>query len=96
MRFDEAEARELDAADPLGQFRNSFLIPPTMPVYLCGHSLGLQPKSYTLATIHRAENTDDPRRLRGIFEGFALFGGDIVLPLHPRTRNRLAAVGPRP
>jgi kynureninase len=44
MRFDEAEARELDAADELGRFRNSFLIPPTMPVYLCGHSLGLQPK----------------------------------------------------
>ena len=59
-------------------------------------SLGLQPKSYALATVHRADNTDDPRRLRGILEGFAQFGGDIVLPLHPRTRNRLSAAGLTP
>jgi len=55
--------------------------------------LTLRPKAYALATIHRAENTDDPRRLRGILEGFAQFVGDIVLPLHPRTRARLSATG---
>lgn len=59
-------------------------------------SLGLRPGAYSLATIHRAENTDDPHRLRGIFEGFAQFGGDIVLPLHPRTRGRLSAAGLTP
>jgi UDP-GlcNAc3NAcA epimerase len=56
-------------------------------------SLALRPKSYALATIHRAENTDDPVRLRGILDGFAQFGGDIVLPLHPRTRARLSSAG---
>uniref|UniRef100_UPI003341AB8F non-hydrolyzing UDP-N-acetylglucosamine 2-epimerase n=1 Tax=Castellaniella defragrans TaxID=75697 RepID=UPI003341AB8F len=56
-------------------------------------SLRLTPRRYALATIHRAENTDNPQRLAAIFEGFAQFGADIVLPLHPRTRGRLAAQG---
>jgi UDP-GlcNAc3NAcA epimerase len=56
-------------------------------------TLGLQPGAYALATIHRAENTDDPQRLSGILDGFARFGGDIVLPLHPRTRTRLSSAG---
>lgn len=55
--------------------------------------LGLQSKAYTLATIHRAENTDDPARLGAIFSGFASFSGTIVLPLHPRTRTRLESFG---
>jgi len=57
--------------------------------------LELKPKEYILATIHRAENTDDPRRLRAIFEGFAEVTQEIkvVLPLHPRTRAALVEVG---
>jgi kynureninase len=43
----EAFARHLDAADPLRFFRDKFLLPPrpdgAPQVYLCGHSLGLQP-----------------------------------------------------
>jgi kynureninase len=42
------EARALDAADELGPFRSRFNFPQSRhglsPVYLCGHSLGLQPK----------------------------------------------------
>lgn len=42
-------AREMDANDPLGHFRDRFHIPlqndGTPFVYLCGNSLGLQPKS---------------------------------------------------
>src|SRR3546814_18859148 len=34
---------------------------------------------FVLATIHRAENTDDPARLRGILEGLADSGRDVVL-----------------
>ena len=55
-------------------------------------SLQLESKEYALATIHRAENTDDPERLRAIFEAFdriALSGLSIVIPLHPRTRKKL-------
>ena len=53
---------------------------------------GLAPKSYFLATVHRAENTDDPVRLRALFQGLADASArhPVVLPLHPRTRKLLA------
>ena len=44
-------------------------------------------KSYLLATVHRAENTDDPSRLEGILKAFGQLEGRIVLPLHPRTKK---------
>jgi UDP-GlcNAc3NAcA epimerase len=55
----------------------------------------LQPGAYILATVHRAENTDSPERLRAVFDALAVVGADIpvVLPLHPRTRAALEAEG---
>jgi UDP-GlcNAc3NAcA epimerase len=55
--------------------------------------LKLSPKSYILATIHRAENTADLGRLRAIIDGLAAVACEhpVVLPLHPRTRASLAA-----
>jgi UDP-GlcNAc3NAcA epimerase len=52
---------------------------------------GLQPGRYCLATIHRAENTDDSARLTTIVEAIKKFARDInvILPLHPRTRRIL-------
>ena len=47
--------------------------------------LGLTPKSYLLATIHRAENTDFSRRLKTILEAFAGLDEPVIFPLHPRT-----------
>jgi UDP-GlcNAc3NAcA epimerase len=46
---------------------------------------------YILCTIHRAENTDNEDRLRAIFEALNEISSDIqiVLPLHPRTKNIL-------
>ena len=45
----EEFARSMDASDPLANFRERFFIPKTSEgkecIYLCGHSLGLQPKS---------------------------------------------------
>ncbi len=58
--------------------------------------LDLEGKSYFLATVHRAENTDDDSRLRGIFDAFAEIDEPIVLPLHPRTRAALARCGIAP
>lgn len=58
----------------------------------CSHvleQLNLRSKDYCLATIHRAENTDDPSRLKTIIDGFAAYKEKIILPLHPRTRTRL-------
>jgi UDP-GlcNAc3NAcA epimerase len=57
--------------------------------------LSLTHQGYVLATIHRAENTDNGQRLAAIFEGMALSGQKVVLPLHPRTRARMASHGLR-
>jgi UDP-GlcNAc3NAcA epimerase len=45
------------------------------------------PESYFLATVHRAENTDNPENLANLFRGFADSEQPVVLPLHPRTRK---------
>jgi UDP-GlcNAc3NAcA epimerase len=54
--------------------------------------LALRPGRYYVATVHRAENTDDPRRLEGIFEALARLDLPVVAPLHPRTRTRIAGL----
>lgn len=51
--------------------------------------LRLTPNQYYLATIHRAENTDDPQRLRNIISAFSQIKAPIILPLHPRTKKTL-------
>lgn len=56
-------------------------------------TLGLDAGSYVLATVHRAENTDDPVRLREILGAFGALAEPIVMPLHPRTRKQLDAFG---
>ncbi|MCA0177903.1 MAG: UDP-N-acetylglucosamine 2-epimerase (non-hydrolyzing) [Proteobacteria bacterium] len=57
--------------------------------------LGLEPSAYVLATCHRAENTDDPKRLCEIMAGLQVIARTmkVVLPLHPRTRQVLATQG---
>ena len=58
--------------------------------------LKLSSKSYALATIHRAENTDNQEHLTSIFqalENIAQNGLPVILPLHPRTRKLLQASG---
>lgn len=57
--------------------------------------LGLTSGSYVLATVHRAENTDDPARLGVIVAGLAAVARElpVVLPLHPRTRTIIVASG---
>jgi UDP-GlcNAc3NAcA epimerase len=46
------------------------------------------PEKYVLATLHRAENTDDPARLQSIVQALISVSDQIpvVLPIHPRTR----------
>jgi UDP-GlcNAc3NAcA epimerase len=53
--------------------------------------LSLTSKEYLLATLHRAENTDDPECLRSIVGGLAQIASEVpvVLPIHPRTRRIL-------
>lgn len=54
---------------------------------------GIQENNYILATVHRAENTDDYDRLKAIFESLDSLDVPVVLPLHPRTRKRLDESG---
>ncbi len=60
--------------------------------------LHLRGDPYILATIHRAENTDDPARLAAILQGLSTVAESVrvILPLHPRTRARLAPAGGLP
>lgn len=53
------------------------------------------PKRFILCTVHRAENTDDAERLKGIFKALELISQNVqvVLPLHPRTRAKLQGIG---
>jgi UDP-GlcNAc3NAcA epimerase len=58
--------------------------------------LGLKPKAFALATVHRAENTDDPARLQGILRALTTLAtaeSPLILPLHPRTRATVSARG---
>lgn len=49
--------------------------------------LNLSEDEFILATIHRAENTNDINRLRNIIEALNESGQQIILPLHPRTKK---------
>lgn len=51
--------------------------------------LDLAEKEYALLTLHRAENVDDPTKLRDILKGIQETKIKTVFPIHPRTRNRL-------
>ena len=57
--------------------------------------LGLAPNSYALATVHRAENTDDPAALTAVLAYLREQARKqpVVLPLHPRTRDAAARAG---
>lgn len=56
--------------------------------------LALEERDFALCTVHRAENTDDPERLKGIFEALAVISREmaVVLPIHPRTRKILESL----
>jgi UDP-GlcNAc3NAcA epimerase len=54
---------------------------------------------FALATVHRAENTDDLRRLGEIVEALESVAREIcpvVWPVHPRTKKSLEAIGWKP
>jgi UDP-GlcNAc3NAcA epimerase len=57
--------------------------------------LSLKPGEYVLITVHRAENTNDPQRLRAIMQGLEQVAETrtVVWPIHPRTRATLANMG---
>jgi UDP-GlcNAc3NAcA epimerase len=58
-------------------------------------ALRLESGYYVLATVHRAENTDSPEKLREIFEAFTEISekAPVLVALHPRTRKYLQNYG---
>jgi UDP-GlcNAc3NAcA epimerase len=57
------------------------------------NNLKIKKGEYVLATVHRAENTDDPKRMECILAGFAKSRNLIVWPLHPRTKASMERHG---
>ncbi|GAA1594872.1 non-hydrolyzing UDP-N-acetylglucosamine 2-epimerase [Leucobacter chromiireducens] len=51
------------------------------------------PSEYYVATIHRAENTDDPERLREVVAALAGADRPVVLLAHPRVLAKAEAAG---
>jgi len=49
---------------------------------------------YYLATVHRSENTDRPKRLFSIIEALEIISEKtpVVIPLHPRTAERMKSL----
>lgn len=55
---------------------------------------GVDPQQpYYVATLHRAENTDDPARLHAIVAALAQVDAPVLLLAHPRLRARAAEQG---
>jgi UDP-N-acetylglucosamine 2-epimerase (non-hydrolysing) len=57
--------------------------------------LGLAPHGYAVLTLHRPSNVDDPATLERLLAVIAEIARDlpVVFPVHPRTRQKAAAVG---
>lgn len=54
-------------------------------------SLGVSPRDYALATLHRPGNVDDEATLTGLLDVLGQLAESlpVVFPIHPRTRARL-------
>jgi UDP-N-acetylglucosamine 2-epimerase (non-hydrolysing) len=70
---------------------------PTIDASTILSDMSLQPKDYFLATLHRAENVDEPGRLKGLLDGLDLvsttFGHQVVVSVHPRTADKIRQSG---
>ena len=59
--------------------------------------LGLARGGFLLATLHRAENVDDPARLGSFLDAFERLHAELGLPIvwsvHPRTRSKIERAG---
>ena len=75
--------------DVLFQVRDSLADTPSVLV----DELGLDPGEFYVSTIHRAENTDDPVRLRAVVDGLAGLDRPVVLLAHPRVVAKAASHG---
>ena len=57
--------------------------------------IGVQPQSFALVTMHRAENTDDEDRWNGIVDGLGRLGAGglpVVWLVHPRVADKVSGL----
>jgi UDP-N-acetylglucosamine 2-epimerase (non-hydrolysing) len=57
------------------------------------NDLGVSPREYYVATIHRAENTDDAERLNEVMTALSSLDRPVVLLAHPRLVAKAATHG---
>lgn len=55
--------------------------------------LNYSKNNYILATVHRAENTNDISKLRNIIEALNESNENVIFPLHPRTKKYMESYG---
>jgi len=55
--------------------------------------LGISKQKYILATVHRAENTDNQNHLCSILSALDAIDEPIIFPVHPRTENAIKDLG---
>ena len=57
--------------------------------------LGLKTREYVLCTVHRAENTDVPARLKNLLDAMTAVAREmpVVFPVHPRSRKAIESFG---
>lgn len=77
-------------ADVLLYVRDT-LVPARPPLSILGS--GIADEDYLVATLHRAENTDDPERLKEIVDSLASIGRPVLLLAHPRLVKRASDFG---
>jgi UDP-N-acetylglucosamine 2-epimerase len=55
--------------------------------------VGVEEQDYILITIHRAENADDPERVKRFIRAIQRISDRMVFPAHPRVRKNLRRFG---
>lgn len=73
-----------DVMQDAALFYTSKAVQPILPL----------PDNFILATVHRAENTDNVEKLTSIFRALEKISQQImvIIPLHPRTRQKLSTL----
>lgn len=86
--------RIVQTGNPIYEVLNHYM--PRIEASGIMEQLGLAKGQYVIVTAHRAENVDDPARLRSIIDGLNMVadksGLRIVCSVHPRTRSKLEGV----
>lgn len=65
---------------------------------LAAKDLKLTPGNFVLCTVHRQENTDEPTRLKSIFDALNQINKHmpVIMPIHPRTQKIIKDIGIKP